>query len=122
MGKRLLLKQFFDIIIKVKIKNLPNKLPVSIRPFFWDTDSKKLDPSKFPLYVINRLLDKGDLEAVRWVKRNFSEKLIIKTIKTRRDFSFKTVIFWSRIYKIPFKEIKCMQEPYRAMRKMHWLN
>ncbi|OGG03687.1 hypothetical protein A2W14_01400 [Candidatus Gottesmanbacteria bacterium RBG_16_37_8] len=104
------------------MKDLPRKLPVSFYFFFWDIDAKKLDPSKRPYYVINRLLDKGNLEAVRWVRKNFPEELIIETIKKMRDFSPKTVIFWSRLLNIPIEEIKCMQEPYRSMRKMHWPN
>lgn len=106
----------------MKAKNPPKKLPASLYFFFWDIVAKKLDPSKHPHYVINRLLDKGNLEAVRWVRRNFPEDLIIETIKKMRDFSPKTVIFWSRLLNIPVEEIKCMQEPYRSMRKMHWPN
>ncbi|OGG09704.1 hypothetical protein A2781_00825 [Candidatus Gottesmanbacteria bacterium RIFCSPHIGHO2_01_FULL_42_27] len=106
----------------MKKKLIPAKLPPSLHFFFWDCDVTKLNPAKKPYYVINRLLDKGNLAAVRWVRRNFPEELIIETIKKMRDFSSKTVIFWSRLLNIPIEEIKCMREPYRSMRKMHWPN
>src|SRR3990167_8857733 len=106
----------------MKKDKLPNKLPTALHLFFWDIEAKKLDPSKKPLFVINRLLDKGNLTAVRWVRRNFPQEMIIETIKKMRDFSSKTVIFWSRLLNIPIEEIKCMREPYRSMRKMHWPN
>ena len=99
---------------------LPRLIPKQFQTFFWDVDAGKLDPSQHPLYVINRLLDKGNLTAARWVRRNFPENLIIETIKTRRDFSQKTVNFWSEYYHIPKEEIKCMQEPYRSLRKQLW--
>ena len=106
----------------MKAKKLPNKLPPEFYFFFWDIDPNKLDPSKKPYYVINRLLDKGNLEAVRWVRRNFPEDLIVETIKKMRDMSFKTAMFWGRFLNISMEDIKCMQEPYRSMRRMHWPN
>lgn len=105
----------------IKEPKLPQKLPASFYQFFWDVDPKKVNPRTHPYYVINRLLDKGDLSAARWVRRNFPEELIKETIKTKRDFAFSTIIFWARLLNIPLGEIKCMQEPYRSMRKMHWL-
>ncbi|KKS95758.1 MAG: hypothetical protein UV73_C0014G0035 [Candidatus Gottesmanbacteria bacterium GW2011_GWA2_43_14] len=101
-------------------KTLPRKLPDFLHFFFWDTDAKKLDPSQKPLYVINRLLDKGNLEAVRWVRRNFPEELIVESVKKMRDFSPWTAVFWSRIYNIPREQIKCLQPHYLIMRKQHW--
>jgi len=100
--------------------SLPARLPPSFYKFFWDVDAKKVNPSTHPYYVINRLLDKGNLAAVKWVRKNFPERLIKETIKTKRDFSFSTVNFWARYLDIPLEEIKCMQEPYLSMHKMHW--
>lgn len=99
---------------------IPTKLPPSLYQFFWDVDAKKINPGKSPYYVINRLLDKGNLEAVRWVRRSFPKDLITETIKTKKDFSFKTVTFWSKYYQIPAEEIACMQEPFRNLRKQLW--
>jgi|SRR3989338_11273128 len=102
------------------MNQIPKKLPASFYFFFWDVDARKLDPRKYSKYVINRLLDKGNLEAVRWVRRNFPKDLIIETIKKMRDFSPWSAVFWSRIYNIPRDEIKCLQEPYLTMRKKLW--
>jgi hypothetical protein len=41
--------------------------------------------------IINRLLDKGDLEAASWVLRHFSRELIAETLRTKRDFTFLAV-------------------------------
>lgn len=49
-------------------------IPDSLHRFFWDVDVKRLDPEKKPYFVINRLLDKGDIEAA---------KATIKKIKSR---------------------------------------
>ena len=105
-----------------KAAKLPTSLPRKFHKFFWDVDAGKVNPSKNPKYVINRLLDKGDLAAARWVLQKFSHDLIIDTLKTLRDFSFRTAYFWANFLSIPMEEIKCMREPYRTMRKTHWLD
>jgi hypothetical protein len=100
--------------------SLPTSLPQEFHRFFWDVDAATLDPSLHPLYVINRLLDKGDVAAVRWVRRSFPEELIIKTIKTRRDFSPWNAVFWARFYGIPREEVRCLEPSLLQMRKQLW--
>jgi len=70
--------------------------------------------------VINRLLDKGDLEAARWVLRHFSRELIAETLRTKRDFALWTALFWARYIGIPREEVKCLQESYYSLRKTFW--
>lgn len=101
-------------------KRPPTSIPPSIHKFFWDVDPKGVNPQKSPKYVINRLLDKGDLEAARWVLASFDKGTIIETLKTMRDFSPWNGTFWSAYLHIPEEEVACLQPSYRAMRKTHW--
>lgn len=103
-----------------KTSRLPSKIPSSLYRFFWDVDARKVNPSKTPYYVINRLLDKGDLSAARWVIRHFPRKTIVETFKKMRDFSPWNATFWARMYNIPREEVLCLQKPYLTMRKEHW--
>ncbi len=103
-----------------KSAKLPACLPPSFYKFFWDVDAQKVNPGKNPYYVINRLLDKGDLEAARWVVRSFPKEIIIETLKTMRDFSPWNGTFWARMYDLRREEVKCLQEPYLTMRKQLW--
>lgn len=98
----------------------PKKIPKSLYYYFWDVDVKKLDPEKYPYFVIARLLDKGNIKAVRWVRKNFSEEQIKETFFRIRDFNAKTGRFWSLILNIPEKQIKCLQPLYLKMRQTHW--
>jgi len=95
------------------------KIPKSLHKYFWDVNVKNLDYDH-PYFVINRLLEKGDIEAARWVEKNFSKEQISYTIKNFRDFSLRNASFWSLIYKIPLDQVICFQEPYRSMRKTLW--
>ena len=96
------------------------QIPKSLHKFFWDVDVTKLNPEKKPYFVINRLLDKGDIEAVRWVKKTYSNKEIKDTFLKLRDFNAKVGAFWSLYLPIPQKDVLCLQTPYREMRKTHW--
>lgn len=99
---------------------IPKKLPKFLYQYFWDIEAKKLDPSKYPQYVINRLLDKGDLKAARWTLKTFPKKLIKKTLQTMRDFSPKNASFWALFLKIPKKEMRCLQKHYLQLRRELW--
>jgi len=99
---------------------IPKKLPKFLHQYFWDVDAKKLNPSKYPKYVINRLLDKGDFKAARWTLKTFPKKTIKETFKTMRDFSPKNGTFWTLYLKIPRREAKCLQKHYLQLRKAHW--
>ncbi len=95
-------------------------LPRSLHRYFWDIDVRKLNPQSRPQYVIQRLLEIGDDEAVRWVRKNYSEEQIRETIRERRGFSPKTAQFWASFLKIPQEEIRCLQKPYLKQHKTHW--
>lgn len=99
---------------------LPASIPRSLYRFFWDVDPAKVNPRTHPYYVINRLLDKGDLEAARWVLKSFPKDLIIETLKTLRDFSPKSARFWATYLGISQEEVACLQPSYLEKRRMHW--
>jgi len=98
----------------------PTKIPKNLYKYFWDVDVKKLNPQKKPYFVINRLLDKGDAQAVRWIRKHYSEEQIKETFKKIRDFNAKVGRFWTLFLKIPEKETRCLQPSYLKMRKAHW--
>ena len=96
-------------------------LPAAFNKYFWDVRPDNIDPSKNSLFVIQRLLDKGDRESVSWVLGNFDQETIKKTFTTLRDYSPKVAYFWKLFLNIPENEILCLQKPYQKMRKSHWL-
>lgn len=99
---------------------LPHALPPSLYRFFWDIDAATFNPAEHPQYVVNRLLDKGNLEAARWTLRSFSKDLIVETLKTQRDFSPRSAQFWATYLDVSPKEITCLQPSYLKTRRAHW--
>lgn len=100
--------------------SLPTHIPKEMEKYFWDVKPETVNPAAHPDLVINRLLDKGGLDAARWVVRTFPKEYIVKTLKTVRDFSPRSGWFWARYYQIKEEEVACLQPSYRAMRSAHW--
>ncbi len=99
---------------------LPDRIPPSLYRFFWDVDSAKVNPRTSPEYVINRLLDKGNLEAARWVLHAMPRQIVIDAFKNRRDFSPRTGTFWAQYLGISEKEVACLNPSYLKTRRQHW--
>ena len=51
-----------------------NKLPLSLKKYFWDVDFAKLDKDDSSYFIIERLLEYGDTEDTEWMKNNFKER------------------------------------------------
>ena len=76
------------------------KPSIKFRPeLFWDIDVKTLDPDKYPQYVIERILDFGRDEEVRWMWRHYPKSLISKTIFSSRAIFPETKSLWREILK-----------------------
>lgn len=99
---------------------LPTKIPAKLKYLFWDVKADSFNPSKNPLYVIQRVLDQGNLEAVKWVRKNFGDELIKETLQKVRNFNARTGNFWRLFLNIPQNQIACLNPHYQEMRKALW--
>jgi hypothetical protein len=82
-----------------------------IESLFWDVDFCTLDLKKYKNFVIERLLQFGRPEHVRWVLDFYEKEDIVETIKKSRKISKKTANFWALHYEISREEIKCFNMP-----------
>jgi len=99
---------------------MAKKLPKRFAKYFWDVDPQKIDIKKYPQYVLERLLQFGDLAAVKWGLNQFGKDKLIEVVKTSRQINRKTANFWQTIYNIPKKEILCFQEDFRQKHRKIW--
>lgn len=88
------------------------QLPKFLRPYFWEVQFETIDLTKNPEYVLNRVIDRGDTKALRWVLSIFDQNDIAELIKTSRDLSAKTANFWADILGIDKTQVPCLQKPY----------
>ncbi len=72
-------------------------LPKSFKRYFWETDFAKIDLKKHQTYIIERLLEYGNLEAYRWLVKNVAKPKIKNVAANSRRISPKTKNFWQAI-------------------------
>lgn len=63
------------------------------RSLFWDVDCEKLSIEKDWFFIIERILEFGDIDDFFWMKKAFPEEKIKETIKKSRILSKKTISY-----------------------------
>ena len=96
------------------------KLPKFLKKYFWEIDFDKLDFNKRIEYTALRLLECGDVEAVRWLFRNIPKRKIREIIIKQRGLSSRSLYFWSYFFNINPEKILCLKKFYRKRQKSHW--
>ena len=81
-------------------------MPIELKKYFWDTNFEKLDLKKNMKYIISRLFCEGDIEDIRWLKKNYTREEIIETAKTSRRLTPLAANFLSVIYDIDKEEMQ----------------
>ena len=61
---------------------------------FWDTDPKTIDKKKNAEYIIERVLDFGKDEEVRWLRKFYKKSLIKKVVLNPRRLRPRTKNLW----------------------------
>lgn len=61
---------------------------------FWDVDPKTIDTKKHAKYIIERILDFGNDEEVKWLWNTYSHNLIRAVVKKSRVLHVQTRSLW----------------------------
>ena len=85
--------------------NEPAKQPAKEKPtiafrqsLFWDVDPKTIDPEKNAVYVIERILDFGRDDELRWMTAYYPQSLIQKVVLTSRVLQPKSRALWELVF------------------------
>lgn len=79
----------------MRSQSKPTPVPDEFYYLFWDADPKRIDLKKNARYVIERVLEIGDLKSLKWIQMLYPTNRIIETLKTSRKISPKSKNFWS---------------------------
>ena len=77
--------------------NQSNKTPQNFKQLFWDIDRDRLDKDEDSMFIISRLLEKGRMDAVKWVYKTYGPNKILKVVNTSPNITSKTRYFWNLI-------------------------
>ena len=64
---------------------------------FWDVDPELIDVNKNANYIIERILDFGNDEEVKWVWKNYDKLTIKKALESSRSFRKESKNLWNLI-------------------------
>lgn len=86
-------------------------LPDFLRPYFWEVDFSSVYLPDHETYVIERVLEYGHDQAIRWLNR-FPRQVIAEVVRKSRRISPNTANLWALILDIPKEEIRCFKRPF----------
>lgn len=85
--------------MKKAARNKTEKPTIVFRQsLFWDVDPKTIDPDKNAVYVIERILDFGNMEEIQWMAHYYPKDLIQKVVQTSRVLQRKSRALWEPVF------------------------
>jgi len=88
-----------------------SSLPLSFKKLFWDIDFSTLEKDKNKEFIIERVLEFGDVCDFEDLKKLYSLEDIKNVLKNSHNLSFKSANFYALILKVPRKEVLCLRKP-----------
>lgn len=95
-------------------------LPNFLKRYFWDVNFSKLERKKHAYFIIKRILENGDEEAVNWMFNNFKKPKIIKVLTKSKSISPLSANYWSLILGVPKKKILCLKKQFQKKPRKIW--
>ncbi len=83
----------------------------AFKKLFWDVDFSTIDPVQNKRFVIERVLEYGDLYHFEKLKELYSIGDIKEVLKNSKTISFKTANFYALVLGVPRKEVLCLRKP-----------
>ena len=92
--KMLPLHQQITLFKMLSINKIKPVLPPSFQKYFWDVAFDELSFEKYPGFIAERLLNYGDLNAIKWLLSCTNKQFIKSLIENNRNLNAKTKNFW----------------------------
>lgn len=83
------------------------QIPPEFKPIFWDTAMQNLDLKKHKKYIIERVLNFGDLEHFSWLLQNYTPEEIIEEVKSNRQIDKRSAVLVANFFDVDKEEIFC---------------
>ena len=87
-------------------KDAVPELPESLRPLFWDCDFASVNLGEHRNFVIRRILDRGDWDAITWLRRTLGDVVIRDWFLAKHGGGLdpRKLRFWELILDLPKEE------------------
>lgn len=90
------------------------KIPTLLNTSLWDTDPSKLDIQKHKEYIVERILEFGDIPQINWMFSTYKKQDIVEVLKKSKRISEKSGNFFYIILNLnePEENFECLRKPY----------
>lgn len=82
------------VVERLRERSEASSIPAKFRTLFWDTGIDKIHIRRNAKYIIERILELGDIEAVEWLQRVYTGQTIIDVLSLSRNITEKSRNFW----------------------------
>ncbi|MBM4135307.1 MAG: hypothetical protein FJ241_00565 [Nitrospira sp.] len=69
-------------------------IPERLRSLFWDTSLTKIHMKRNARYIIERVLEFGDVDALKWLQKVYPDHTIIDVLYLSKAITEKSRNFW----------------------------
>jgi hypothetical protein len=90
-----------------KARTRRQSLPCRIKPFFWDHPFHQLRWDRDRDLIIARLLDRGDWEAVKWLRTRLTDRELKNWLLNHRGagLSPQKLRYWQLVLELPERDV-----------------
>lgn len=90
-------------------------IPQYLFRYFWEVDASKVDVQKRARYIIERILEYGDMDAVKWMFNMYPKKVIVEVLKSSRSLSRKSANHWALIFEVLKSQILGLSKNFKPI-------
>ena len=90
---------------------MSENVPKRFRVLFWDVEFSTLNIPEHSWFIIERILEYGDANAIRWMIRYFERDEITQVVCQSRRLSRRAANFWRLLLDLPKGSIRCLSKP-----------
>jgi hypothetical protein len=81
------------MIVESRIENLGK-----FKIIFWDSDVSAIDIDQYKIYIIERILELGDIQEVKWMLDRFPNETIKGALYSCRGITERSSHFWKLFF------------------------
>jgi hypothetical protein len=83
---------------KVTGKRIDEITKLLLSPLFWDVDKTKLSPNLNKQFIICRVMDRGDIEAVKTAMKYYDKATVQEVLTNAGFIEKKTITFFANYF------------------------
>lgn len=89
-----------------------DQIPAFVAPILWDVDTLKISFNEHAGFIIERVLEYGGIDALKWAEEQFGRGQLVETLKHSKRLSLKTGRYYSLYFGVNPDELLCIQKPF----------